>query len=199
MIGDVVNDAPSLVGADLGIALGSGADATLESSDIVLLRNDLLDVVNVILLSKRTLTTIKIGLFWAFFYNSLCVILATGIFYYINDKFVINPMIGSLAMSLSSVSVVLNALTINLLKIKRNKKDEVIQEEENKKMEKVIKVEGMMCSHCKARVEKEIQKVANVVSAEANLDKKEVTIIYENSLDLDEVKKVVVEAGYEVL
>ena len=105
--------------ADLGIAIGGGSDIAMETSDIVLLRNDLMDVLNVIALSRRVLNTIKLGLFWAFFYNFVCVLIATGAFYYIDHSFKITPMIGSLAMSLSSVSVVLNALTINLFKVRR--------------------------------------------------------------------------------
>lgn len=198
MVGDGVNDALALMSADLGIAIGGGSDVALESSDIVLLKNDLMDVLNVIALSKRVLNTIKMNLFWAFFYNLICVIIATGIFYYINHDFKINPMIGSLAMSISSVSVVLNALTINFFKIKKNEKNELDGKEENKMNTLILKVEGMMCNHCKQHVEDACKKIKNVVSATASLDEKKVTIEYVDTLNKEEIIQSIKEAGYEV-
>lgn len=198
MVGDGVNDALALMSADLGVAIGGGSDVALESSDIVLLKNDLMDVLNVIALSKRVLNTIKMNLFWAFFYNLICVIIATGIFYYINHDFKINPMIGSLAMSISSVSVVLNALTINFFKIKKNEKNELDGKEENKMNTLILKVEGMMCNHCKQHVEDACKKIKNVVSATASLDEKKVTIEYVDTLNKEEIIQSIKEAGYEV-
>ena len=197
MVGDGVNDALALTTADLGIAIGGGSQIAIESADIVLLRNDLLDCDNAIKLSKRVLNTIKLGLFWAFFYNIICVILSTGIFYYLsNGSFKMQPMYGSIAMSISSVSVVLNALTINLFKVKRNNVD--IKEKENMDNKVVINVNGMMCMHCVKHVEDACLKVNGVNDAKASLENKNVTIICDSNTNIDEVKKNITEAGYEV-
>ena len=193
MVGDGVNDAIALANSDIAISVQNGSDIARDTSDIVLIHNDIFDIYNVVKLSRRTINTIKICLFWAFFYNAICVILATGIFYYLNNDFKINPMIGSIAMSISSVSVVLTALTINLFK--PYNKNNVIKED---KMEVVINVNGMMCEHCVKHVEEACLKANNVKSAKANLKKKNVVIEYDNEINLDEVKANIINAGYEV-
>ena len=195
MVGDGVNDALALTTADLGIAIGGGSDVALESSDIVLLRNDLLDVLNVINLSKRVLNTIKGNLFWAFFYNCIGIILATGLLYGIGIK--LNPMIGSLAMSCSSVFVVCNALTINFFKVEKVDKELTNIKLDIKKV--TLNVKGMMCEHCVKHVKDACEKVSGVSSATPSLDNKNVVIEYVGILNIELIIENITKAGYEVI
>ncbi len=190
MVGDGVNDAIALAESDIAISVGNASDVAIGASDVVLLHNDLMDISNVIRLSRRTLNTIKLSLFWAFFYNVICVFLATGILYYING-FKISPMIGSIAMSISSVSVVLTALTINLFKVEKLNNNNI----NNNEIE--IKVKGMMCEKCVAHVEEASKKVNNVISAKASLKNKNVIITYKDNVNVNEIIDNIEHEGYK--
>lgn len=198
MVGDGVNDALALTSADLGVAIGGGSDIAMESSDIVLLKKDLSGLVSIIDLSKRVLFTIRGNLFWAFIYNCIGVVLASGILYP-SLGIRLNPMIGSLAMSCSSLFVVGNALTIYGFQRKKKKQTKVEKEEKENEMMNTMKIEvnGMMCAHCKKHVEDAVNKLPGVVKAEASLEQKCVTLSYQGDLDRNLVIQCIIDAGYE--
>ena len=209
MVGDGINDAPALTRAELGVAIGAGADVAIDAADLVLMQSRLSDVSAAVRLSRATLRNIRENLFWAFFYNVLCIPLAAGFYQALFGwSWELNPMIGAAAMALSSVTVCCNALRLNLFKLRDGKHDrprkktiqipeEIFEEKEKSAMERTLKIEGMMCKHCEARVKKTLEALEGVESAVVSHETG--TAVVTGSADYETMKAAVEAQDYTVL